>query len=292
MLIYLRLALSISHAFAADSSLSSRDPNIRPKEFPHYMNSFNVIPVDCHICWPNPEGDYAEFQSPLFEVYAQALSESEGAGWLIQGVDGANLRKLGFGAAVQNDGIFGTWSPKSELTLTEEVKGFLHIPEHATHFVWSYPAILPPEWDTVKKSGILLEHETLITFIEYGGFVYLDERNNPLCATTLVPVKHRSQGSLQFALPQPWKVEWTKELQKHGRFQPITIGALKSKEAKHFSWILPNEIIRGSREQPQNEHGAFAYLFSDNALEDDPRNRYFSVLDATNGWSLSDSEDD
>lgn len=147
------------------------------------------------------------------------------------------------------------------------VRRAIGIPDDATHFVWSYPIV----------GGSRLSFTTPVgSFMNIGGYVYVNESNQFRAATTLVPA---NEGALQFGDPQKWKLEWTRELHKFGRFQPITIPQLQDTGAKYFCWLRPGEQIPGG---PANRHGGFVYLFHDNVIEEDPAltsyDRFFAVL--------------
>mmetsp|Transcript_64403 Transcript_64403/g.171736 ORF Transcript_64403/g.171736 Transcript_64403/m.171736 type:complete len:315 (+) Transcript_64403:32-976(+) len=172
--------------------------------------------------------------------------------------------------------LVGQFSPPHPVTLTDEEKSAIGVPAAAKRFVWSYPVA---GW-TAVDGGERADTAAAVSFLSVGGFVYLDERNRALHATTLVPSALEA-GGLQFRAPAPWVAEWTATLMRHGRFQRITIKALNDLGAHHFCWLRPGEVIPSAdgtpcAEQPNVPHGGFAYLFHDDVLSSTPEQR---VLD-------------
>jgi len=113
--------------------------------------------------------------------------------------------------------LVGQFSPPHPVTLTDEEKSAIGVPAAAKRFVWSYPVA---GW-TAVDGGERADTAAAVSFLSVGGFVYLDERNRALHATTLVPSALEA-GGLQFRAPAPWVAEWTATLMRHGRFQRVS----------------------------------------------------------------------
>jgi len=163
-----------------------------------------------------------------------------------------------------NGEVFSQMSPMHEITLTDEEKREANIPLEALRFNWSYPV---PGWESMNQGGI---SQQLASFFQVGGFMYFGAFQCILQVTTLIP-SDGDAGGLQFSKPRSWKPEWTAALAKDGRFQDITIKALRATGASSFCWLRPEEIIPGENgwplhDQPEVPHGGFAYLFHKNPL--------------------------
>lgn len=163
--------------------------------------------------------------------------------------------------------LVGQFSPSHPVTLTRAEKAAACIPETADEFCWSYPVA---DW------GQLRGEDAVKSFLSVGGFVYF-ARGKVVGATTLVPAE---QGGLQFGPARPWRPSWTAALMKLGRVQPITIQPLRDTGARHFCWLRPGERFPGE-EQPEVEHGGFAYFFHEDVYSTDERacalDRYFPI---------------
>ncbi|KAJ9458925.1 Myosin-3 [Diplonema papillatum] len=160
----------------------------------------------------------------------------------------------------------GRVSPESPVTLPLPARRKANIPRLATTFVWAYPL---PGMQGLMRLG-LDAHSGAVTFVTYGGFVYLDRNGVPLSANALGP-----GVGLSFLGPHVWeRNEITRRIEKSGRMQPITIQQLADAGAKYFCWLLPEEDIGLD---PVPVHGGYVYLFREIDEDPSPDDRYFVI---------------
>jgi hypothetical protein len=201
----------------------------------------------------------------------------------------------GHGLRAQSSRITGQVSPVHAVSVidADQRDAFL-IPAKAKRFVWSYPvsdwqrvdvdAYAMDSWD-VGQAG-LESSGAMKSFLSLGGFIYFDE-NDAVCGVTTLGRTGRDTGGMSFGEPRRWRREWTGSLVELGRFQTVTMKALRQMGAQYYCWLRPSEIIESSDGspqfiQPEVEHGGFVFLFHDNMLSTDPcelaLNRYFPVV--------------
>lgn len=242
--------------------------------FPEAIGPFSTVVVS-----GLRHGHFQTFNETPEQLEAELTKD--GIGYQI-GPDHQN--QLGFfaGRRFFEQSVFGLWSPKKELTLDESIREHIGIPSSAKYVVWSYPAQVNSYDPRYPASLPPAEHDRnhIRKFFEVGAYVYLDAQNRFVGALTIVPTPDGEETALQFGEPQQWRPEWTGDLFKAGRFQPITLPFLKEQGAEWFCWINPGEQIPNG---PRSEHGAFVYLFHENPLEQDPEaikfDRIFHILD-------------
>jgi len=199
--------------------------------------------------------------------------------------------------------LVGQLSAIQVVTVPDAEKGSLSIPLAAKWFAWSYPCSDHVNLAPADETDASAMHATL--FLNTGGFVYFDEARNILASNTgtfgeIAPSSSRSSsepdGALHFGAPLRWQPEWTEALMRQGggqwgRFHRITLSALRGTGARYFAWLppqLPGEPMRGSdgqplASQPEQRHGAFAYLFHEDTSVDDPRSLVFPLVSSGRG---------
>lgn len=168
----------------------------------------------------------------------------------------------------------GPCSPPSALTLPEKDRALLGIPAEATSFMWANPidGILDAMDD--QKRGYMCTTSPLAAFLSTGGFAYFDKEDKCLevMAMTL------GEG-LTFHGPEPFRRGYASGVKD--RWQPITLNDMKAKGAVSFAWINPGEVLQpgegGGEPWSAAEHGAFAYIFSEDLATHDERNVIFAV---------------
>jgi len=160
--------------------------------------------------------------------------------------------------------VFCQLSPLHPITLDSETKDAANIPRSASHFAWSYPAVI----DEVVLQSAARSHPAEKAFLEYGGYIYFDVQREVVGTNSIAPAPLGTPG-LIFGRPQilPGKVEDT--LTRQGRFQEITLADLRSKGALEFAWIRPAEFS----DSVASPNGCFAYKFEGQVA------KYFPVVD-------------
>jgi hypothetical protein len=147
-------------------------------------------------------------------------------------------------------------------------------------------------------------HEAADYFVVYGGFLYFEgvAAASPCAAATIAPPSRAHPPALHFRKPRKWDgALFTAPLDTRGRFQTVTIGALRDACAQYYCWVHPGEVLLrggggggggdgggggGATEAARWEapaHGAFVYLFREDK-QPDPRDVYFPL------WSVNDHE--
>lgn len=240
-------------------------------DFPHALPRFSVVPlnniagIDVKI-WQTQTGLVANTQRNV----------------------GPHLKKIITRMFKKMKNIMFQLSPMSPITLNDDIRGLLQIPESATHFSWAYP----PAGQTrfVLKAGEEAELQNLASFFSVGGFVYFDEDLSPesISFTALLP--DPAHGALSFGQPKQWPhLDLTRCLA--GRFHPITIEDMNKAGAMRYCWVQPGETFDGAI--PENQHGMFVYLFhevSDGTDEQIAMSRYFCVQDDAEDADEDDEE--
>lgn len=166
----------------------------------------------------------------------------------------------------------GRLCPLAPITLEKKSREALGIPDSAKSFAWGYP---PSGGNFDEKTrGYFSITTPAAAFFIFGGFIYTNEKDE------VVAVMARALGSgLQFSAPSKWQAKYSASLQS--RWQPVVARMMQKKGAKLYAWINPGEALEASGEKSWTvaQHGAFAYLFHDDPLQEDPRDIYFEVVD-------------
>lgn len=179
---------------------------------------------------------------------------------------------------IDEEGLgYGSVSPVHELTLSFENKALALIPESAARFVWAYPLFGMGSLNDAQKER-LANCSPNLSFLVFGGFIYFDAQNTVLQANAI------AQGNgLYFSGPQPWRHEFTSNLFKQGRFQDVTIAAMRDQGAKKYCWLKPDEVlvdISGCVSWKIEGNGAFVYLFHEDQRDYSPLDRFFTIADS------------
>lgn len=159
--------------------------------------------------------------------------------------------------------LFSDLSPLHEVTLPADVKKEAKISESAAFFCWAYPV---PKYEEL---GLQEAQPAVASFLQVGGYLYLDNNGRLVSILTLAPPSHTGIG-FQFKPWKPWHRSWTATLQRQGRWHETTLKHLTDAGATHFAWLRPHERMRNEaikeevvylKDQPDIPHGAFVYLF-------------------------------
>lgn len=144
----------------------------------------------------------------------------------------------------------GVLSSLQDINLTDTARKAAGIPDGAKQYAWFHP-IFP------DMAAHLFDVD--LAFLKNGGFVYLDNSEPPrpvhICALESDP----PGGQMLFGPPKKLSRKWSEQLMRDGRFQPVTLDALKQQGATHFCMILNSEEFEGKSICPK---GGFAYHFS------------------------------
>mmetsp|Transcript_48357 Transcript_48357/g.104141 ORF Transcript_48357/g.104141 Transcript_48357/m.104141 type:complete len:331 (-) Transcript_48357:341-1333(-) len=191
---------------------------------------------------------YSQFQGMVVRPSAESDDNSMG---------GIDPGRLGWGLF---EVLFAQFSPLHRLTLSDEGKEAALIPKLATYFAWAYPAVLQE-----GLPGRASEAEK--AFLEFGGYVYFDDRSQVVGVNCIAPAPLGTPG-LSFGRPQPLPATVAERLTQAGRFQEVSLEFLTQRGATHFAWIRPQEF----GDDVANPNGSFAYKFAGS------RPRYFPVV--------------
>lgn len=165
------------------------------------------------------------------------------------------------GAGAGADGLIGTLSALTSITLDGQERERANIHPNARHFAFAYPIAPAAALDDMTddpESGLQLDEldmtDPRVAFIFTGGFVYLDEEYNPLHVTVL------AQGpGLFFEGPFHLPLLFAKRLERENRLKPVTLFQLHEQGAAAFTWIAPDSVTQQSIPGVPIPHGAFAY---------------------------------
>merc|ERR1719343_1228906 len=145
----------------------------------------------------------------------------------------------------------GHFAPVHKITLPLDLRRAANIPDSAVWFTWSYPVS-----NGLVFTATQLQANADLAFLTVGGYLYLDDSFAPVASKA---VAQNTAGALHFAGPFRWQASWSSQLHQ-SRFQPVTIGVMRSAGAREFVWILPGENLSGQAPCP---HGGFAYRMQD-----------------------------
>jgi len=188
------------------------------------------------------------------------------------------LSPVGVIRAFESQGIqpTGAIAPISPVTLDVVSRRKAGIPEDAVEFTWAYP--VAGGRFTESQRAYLSTTAPSASFFVFGGFVYLNQ------AGRIVATMALSLGEgLSFHEPQRWNAAYTTALEN--RWQAITLPFLREKGVQWFVWLNPGETIKpknsehfgGEPWKVGGEHGAFAYLFTQDFSGSDARDCVFFV---------------
>lgn len=162
------------------------------------------------------------------------------------------------------------------LTLKDEVKKSLKIPQDATEYCWAYP-VSAAKWTDQALAYFSISTPSAAFFV-YGGYVYFDRmgRVKGVFAVSL-------GNGLSFEPGQPWDQRYTAALEN--RWVHITVPYLLDKGARFFAWINGGEVLQpaakevlGGEDWKAPQHGCFVYKFSESPQLTDDRDVYFAVV--------------
>jgi len=145
------------------------------------------------------------------------------------------------------DTYTGKISPVSPITIGEAYRKAEKIPAEADSFVWAYP------FDNAYPKGNDEAPET--KFAKYGGYIYFKGDK----VLRIIAVNDVPGSDIQFEGPYPFQdSDKIAELEKHGRFQPVTLPFLREKQISKFCWLVPYE--KCSEGKVLSSLGSFLYL--------------------------------
>lgn len=165
----------------------------------------------------------------------------------------------------------GSISPKHLLTLDEATLKQLAVPARATSYLWCNP---------IGSLGVMKDHarawlpttSAVAAFLCYGGFAYVDEKDQVVAAKAL-----GAGDGLCFSKPQKWPKEYSIALQN--RWSAVTVPFMVAKGAALFAWIHPGEVldVDGKPWSLDIPYGAFAYLYHKDLTVEDERDQFFAL---------------
>eukprot|EP01065_Artemidia_motanka_P027261 TRINITY_DN32485_c0_g1_i1.p1 TRINITY_DN32485_c0_g1~~TRINITY_DN32485_c0_g1_i1.p1 ORF type:complete len:903 (+),score=254.13 TRINITY_DN32485_c0_g1_i1:70-2709(+) len=161
-------------------------------------------------------------------------------------------------------------SPSSDIPTAAPHKRLRYgIPLEADSVSFAYPVA---DFDKkLAESGLsYCFHDPEFAFPMFGGLVYFrrgddGEEGQVLgCRAIMIP-----GNDMAFERPRKWPLDVLERVEQAGRFQKVTLGALKAMapQVKNFVWLQPGEVDHAA-------HGAFGYTFQDPDL-----NCIFPVVD-------------
>ena len=161
------------------------------------------------------------------------------------------------------DPITGVISPKSEVTLSPEVKKDCGIPDAATHFAFVYPL------RHLKRNlgAINLAKDQWGFAVIVGAFGYFDEQGTLLAVNALSIVP--SPTVLHLVGPYAARQQPALQMTRMGRMSDITIDGLLDAGFRRFGWLHPEEQPGGaplSEQHPNCPHGGFLYEMADGGI--------------------------
>mmetsp|Transcript_29924 Transcript_29924/g.54499 ORF Transcript_29924/g.54499 Transcript_29924/m.54499 type:complete len:300 (-) Transcript_29924:438-1337(-) len=172
--------------------------------------------------------------------------------------------------------VTGLLSPRQQIRCVGAGQRLAKVPHEARTMMWSYPV---EGWqDLSMKAAVPPE---VAAFLQVGGFVYMDAHGEITSIHGIMATTQASRGSC-VNFKQPIKFDhpdWMSTLVAQGRFQPITIKALRDLGARHFCWLGPaEEVLPSGQPQPKVDFGGFVYLFSDELGVPHELDRYFPAV--------------
>jgi hypothetical protein len=172
-------------------------------------------------------------------------------------------------------GSIGFCTPFASITLPPEARLKAKIPAAAFTFAFAYPVRGVSQISPESRTALIAaSNDANWRFILYGGFLYFDANGIVIGANAI-----GGGDDLRFGAPEKWRSEYTSTLIEHRRFQPVTLENLKGAGAKWFAWIHAGETLLGpTGTWTPTQHGAFVYLFHDDASEVSERDVFFSIL--------------
>lgn len=165
------------------------------------------------------------------------------------------------------------------------------ISPHAAYVGFSYPAQVRTSDGVVVASAATHDsaadwnelEDCRKSFLRRGGFVYFDQALKVLHVNALVQADAvaEREGLLQFDGPYMLPLATLDVLQRNGRFEEVTLSALREIGAESFCWVGPGDPIAAALTPPALD-GAFCYKFAESY-----RSCYFRVSQRAQTHDLS-----
>ena len=137
--------------------------------------------------------------------------------------------------------------------------------------------------------GFSDEVQSALRLILFGAYAYFDEyalpqpslpqpleltrRNGDVIAILSVRPSDSTEQALSFEGPKAWQPNYTRDLWRQGRFQPVTLPYFRGMGARWYCWVHPSEEIEGDiAGEPlwmvcPPGTGCFVYLFDPDSPE-------------------------
>jgi len=166
-----------------------------------------------------------------------------------------------------NLSTLGTLSPLGEITLPKDQWAGANIPKDASMFAFAYPLAGVSQLNNDELQSF--SDNDLHKFVTIGGYVYFTAQGEVLQVNAI------DMGpGIFFDGPHALPMTALVELQKQGRMQPVSAGALRDTGAEFFCCMRPGEETTLKGLPKSVENGAFAYNYGG----DGTKNRYFRVV--------------
>lgn len=185
----------------------------------------------------------------------------------------------------------GLHGPVCEIQFSEEERKNLLIPPTASHYCWCNPPTGMAELSEEKRKEINTHVSTSDpewSFLAFGGFLFLQVKDGKFSYVRATALE-QSESVMTFGEPSPWKRDFTHYLYRKGRFEKVTISALKDMGIRLFAYVAPNEALQsntGQRWTPCPK-GGFVYLYNPDASPH-PMDRFFAITSVTAPLPASD----
>eukprot|EP00040_Diaphanoeca_grandis_P028765 m.167014 g.167014 ORF g.167014 m.167014 type:complete len:424 (+) comp31451_c0_seq1:358-1629(+) len=167
-----------------------------------------------------------------------------------------------------NLSTLGTISPIGNVTLPPDIRKLANIPADAALFAFAYPLAGVSQL-TNEELELFSTDNDLHTFVTIGGYVYFNIKGEVLQVNAI-----GIGPGLFFDGPHTLPMSELVELQKQGRMQPVSAGALRDTGAEYFCWLRPGEEQTLKGLPVPVPDGAFCYDY----CGDGSNNRYFRVV--------------
>eukprot|EP01060_Flectonema_neradi_P039778 TRINITY_DN8894_c0_g1_i2.p1 TRINITY_DN8894_c0_g1~~TRINITY_DN8894_c0_g1_i2.p1 ORF type:complete len:3828 (+),score=464.01 TRINITY_DN8894_c0_g1_i2:1141-11484(+) len=191
----------------------------------------------------------------------------------------------------------GKTADSGKISLSSSDRSIRRIPKKASNFRWCYP--LSHFKGSVKEPNPLendTDEKRAYNLVCYGAYVYTSVNENGDC--TNVDSLHagspfEGEKGLKFKAGESWDDEFTAQLWRDGRFQPVTDKEYYKSGARYYCWLRPGEELQGKKKKKWrvSAAGCFVYLFGkegeinnevniyvpEKPPPENPKNAYFCI---------------
>jgi len=212
----------------------------------------------------------------------------------------SRLKKVA--SLIANFPLEGQLSPKFKLWSSSKARKEAQIPIEAVWCCYSYP--LDVLWKSGQAEASLrshnLEHLSELYFLMTGGYMYFDKYFKIVQVNAIQSLRRWDEydepeqedpGILRFSLPSEFPPAYIDNLVREDRVKPVRFKAMRSKGAKFFAWIGPNEEFTDVQRNRRNfgRLGGFLFLFHSLYERDahlTAKNKFFAVVSGSSDRDL------